>query len=103
MKIAINIHQTATGCFRANCAVMPGCVAVGRTEDEVCQNMRRQIACYVASMDAVCPHQLDLMIVAVSTRPGGRLEPKLPTQTLGQLDACRKLPTPVQSGHPSPQ
>jgi len=100
MKIAINIRQTAPGCFRADCAAMPGCVAVGRSEEEVCQNMRQHIAWYVASMDGVCPCHMDL-VMAFSGRPGSRQEPELSAQTAGQLGACRKLSMAVLSSHPS--
>jgi len=91
MKIEINIRQTASGCFQAYCAAMPGCVAVGTTHEQVCQNMRREIGCYVASMDAISPERLDLA-VAVSVRPGDESEPRLSAETAPQLNACRKLP-----------
>ncbi|MBC8374268.1 MAG: hypothetical protein ISS69_14000 [Phycisphaerae bacterium] len=80
MKIAINIRQTAPECFRANCATMPGCVAVGRTQEQACESMRQEIACYVASMDGICPNPLDLD-VAVSVRPWERPESELLEQS----------------------
>ena len=99
MKIAINIRQTAPECFRADCATMPGCVAVGRTQEQACENMRQEIACYFASMDGICPNPLDL-IVAVSVRPWERPKPELPKQAPRQLDVCQKLPVLMQSGDP---
>ena len=92
MKIAINIRQTASGCFRAGCPAMPGCVAIGQTQEHVCRNMRREIACYVASMDGICPEQLDL-VVAISARLGERPEPELPREAPRQLNVLRELAT----------
>ena len=75
---------------------MPGCVAVGQTQEQVCENMRREIACYVASMDGICPQQLDL-VVGVSIRTRTEPEPRPPIETPRSLDICRKLPVSVQS------
>ena len=98
MKIAINIRQTAPGCFRADCTVMPGCVALGRTQEQACENMRSEIAPYVASMDGVFPSQLDL-VVAFSIRYGEMPEPEMPVKTPRRLAFVRK-PLLVQSGRP---
>jgi predicted RNase H-like HicB family nuclease len=94
MKIAISIRQTAPGRFRADCAAMPGCVAVGQTQEQTCENMRQEIACYVASMDGICPPQLDL-VVAVSIGPGERAEPELPVETAPPLGVRRELLLPT--------
>ena len=98
MKIAINIRQTAPGCFRVDCAAMPGCVAFGQTQEQACQNMRREIACYVASMDGVFPKQMDL-VVAFSIQHGDRPEPEMPVKTPRRLAFGHK-PLLMQSGGP---
>ena len=98
MKIAINIRQTAPGCFRADCAAMPGCVTFGRTQEQACENMRREIACYVASMDGVFPQQMDL-VVAFSIQHGEMPEPEMPVKTPRLLAFGRK-PLLMQSGGP---
>ncbi|MBL7134647.1 MAG: type II toxin-antitoxin system HicB family antitoxin [Phycisphaerae bacterium] len=98
MKLDINIHQTPTGVFRAECATMPGCRAMGRTQEQACQNMRREIACYVASMDGILPRQMDL-VVALSVRSGERSRPEPPVLTPCQRDTGRK-PRMMHSGRP---
>lgn len=75
MKITISIRQTVSGHFRTECVAMPGCVAIGLTFEKACQNMKREIACYIASMDGVCPEHLDLT-VASSSRSGEVPEPE---------------------------
>ena len=89
MKIAINIRQAAPGCFRADCATMPGCVAVGQTQEQACENMRSEIASYVASMDGILPQQLDF-VVAFSIRHGEDPEPEMPVDMLRRLNIDRK-------------
>ncbi len=89
MKIAINIRQAAPGCFRADCATMPGCVAVGQTQEQACQNMRQEIACYVASMDGILPQQLDF-VVAFSIRHVERPEPEMPVDIPRRLNVDHK-------------
>ena len=78
---------------------MPGCVAVGRTQEQACHNMRQEIACYFASMDGICPNPLDLILV-VSVRPLERPEPELPKQFPRGLDVCRRFPLLTQSSDP---
>jgi predicted RNase H-like HicB family nuclease len=97
MKIEINIRQTASGGFRADSAAMPGCVAIGQTQEQACQNMRQEVAWYVASMDGISPEQMDLVVTA-SIRPREMPEPELPVETPQQLDVFRKQLLSMLSG-----
>ena len=96
MKIAINIRQTAPGCFQADCVTMPGCIAIGQTQDQVCRNMQREITYYLASMDAILPQQLDF-VVSFSIRHVDKPEPETPINIPRRVDIIHS-PLPMRTG-----
>ena len=52
MKIVVNVSEMQGGWFMGRCLSVPGCVSVGETVGDVQEIMMRQMASYLASMDA---------------------------------------------------
>jgi predicted RNase H-like HicB family nuclease len=67
MKQVVTIDRDETGMLVAECPAIPGCVAQGRTEDEVLANTKEAIgACLEARAEAGMPLTLTVRQVEVS-------------------------------------
>jgi predicted RNase H-like HicB family nuclease len=55
MKIVVQINRMDNGWYRAWCPALPGCLAMGESQEEAASRISGAISGYLASMDVVAP------------------------------------------------
>jgi predicted RNase H-like HicB family nuclease len=65
MRITVIIAMIEPGRWRSRCPSLPGCGAMGQSEQEALRSIDLAIRGYLASLDVPFPLELDLSILPV--------------------------------------
>lgn len=75
MRIVIEVLEISAGAFRARCPALPGCVAVGRSAEDVQSRMAEAVRSYLVSFDVADPERLELEAAAACVPRAWSAEP----------------------------
>lgn len=89
MILLVKIWKDGRGFHRASCDDLPGCRAVGMTQEEVRGKMHAAVHGYVASLHAVGPVELEYELVGNPVTGGvDRSSPSVAANRGARGDVC---------------